>query len=189
MKFQKILTLVSLIFAALTIVYSFFFIGGMLYEIRFFAVDEYDLPGAKELKSFSQSANNTLVILAIVLLLCVVLLYITASNKRRNYYITNYIAIGITVVFSVVCSIVYIALIGKTFSLCDKVDMDAWRALLVGVNAKHFSTNKATLGLGIFVAILMLVLAAAWALNTVWKIKLMQGEKALLENNQVKEAA
>ena len=39
MKFQKILTLVCIIFAAVSIVYSFFFCSGMLYEIKFYKSD------------------------------------------------------------------------------------------------------------------------------------------------------
>lgn len=196
MKFQKILTLVSLIFAALTIVYSFFFYGGMLYEIRFYAVDQYDVPGSKELKDFSQSANSTLVVMCIVLLLCVVLLYLTLTNKRRKYYITNYIAIGVTVVYSVALAIAFFVIIGQTFALCAKVDLNAWKTLYEAINdygqkanPDHYSTSKVTLIIGIVVAVATLVMATAWVLNTVWKLKLMQGEKALLQGQEIKEAA
>lgn len=198
MKCQKILVLVSLIFAALTLVYSFFFVGGMLYEISFYTSEHYFVGGAKELHEYAQSANNTLVIMSIVLILCVVLNYIANSNKRRNYYVTNYIAIAVLVAFTVACSITFIVIMAKAFTLCGQVDVNAWYEHYTFVDRRgvrprpqHYSTSKISLIFGIILAVLMLVMAAAWILNTVWKIKLMQGEKALLKqsNEMVEEVA
>lgn len=195
MKYQKILALASLIFAALTIVYSFFFTGGMLYEIQAYAVPQFNVGGADELNAFVQKGNNILVIMSIVLILCVVFVYLTNTNKRRNYYVTNYIAIGLLLAVTLACFITFIVIISKTFALCGAVDVDAWYELYIAerrggrVNPQHYSTNKSTLILGIFVAVLMLVMVAAWVLNTLWKVKLMRGEKALLQGNEVKEAA
>ena len=189
MKFQKILSLVSLIFAAVTLVYSFSFNSGMLFEIQAYAVEQYKVEGAKELVDFAKTANNILVIMSIVLLLCVVFIYLTQTNKRRKYYITNYIAIGLLVLFTLACSITFLVIIARTFALCGQVDTVEWlkkvEELTSGarLNPQHYSLSKVSLILGIVVAVLMLVLIAVWVLNTLLKIKLMRGEENLLKNS------
>lgn len=194
MKFQKILTLVCIIFAAVSIVYSFFFCSGMLYEIKFYKSTQYYVSGAKELYDYTQAANDTLLLMTIVLLLCVLLVLISAANKRRNYYITNYIAIGILVAFAIACAIFVLIVVFKTLSLCSNVDVASWKQYYeteqdIGLDEpyhpypQHFSTNKITPILGIFVAIGMLGMAVAWIYNVVWKVLLMKGEKALLNGN------
>lgn len=191
MKYQKIISLVSLVFAALTIVYSFCFNGGMLFEIRYYVTPQYSVGGAKELYDFTQSAANVMAIFSIVTLLTVAIIYLTNTNKRRNYYVTNYVAIGLVLLCTFACAIILLVVIGKTFSLCAAVDLDAWYQLYKAgaPNPQHYSTSKYTLIIGIFVAIIMLVVTVAWVLNLVWKIKLMQGEKALLRESEVKEVA
>ncbi len=42
-----------------------------------------------------QPFNNTLMYCGIVMVLLAVVLYVTACNKRRNYYISNYVVIGV----------------------------------------------------------------------------------------------
>ncbi|MGN1373359.1 MAG: hypothetical protein ACI4VK_04855 [Candidatus Coproplasma sp.] len=196
MKFQKILTLVCLIFAAAAIVYSFLFCSGMLYEIKFYNTNQYFVDGAKELYDYSQAANDMLVIMSIVLLLCVVLVIISAANKRRNYYITNYIAIGVLVAFSIACAIFFLIVAFKTLSLCAAVDVETWKEMYefgqdIGLDElyhpypQHFSTNIVTPIVGIVFAIGMLGMAAAWIYNVIWKVLLMKGEKALLNRNVV----
>ena len=191
MKFQKILSLVSLIFAAVTLVYSFSFNSGMLFEIQAYAVPQYNVAGAKELVDFAKTANNILVIMSIVLLLCVVVIYLTQTNKRRKYYITNYIAIGLLILFTLACAITFLVIIARTFALCGQVDTVEWLKKVEEVdpkvgarlNPQHYSLSKVSLILGIVVAVLMLVLIAIWVLNTLLKIKLMRGEENLLKNS------
>lgn len=197
MKFQKILSLVSLIFAALTIVYGLCFISGTMYECLNYlpsnGKDKYEI-NAEGLYNYSQYANNVLVILAIVLLLTVVTVYITATNKRRNYYITNYISIGLVVAYAVACAIAMIVICSKTIGYANEIDYVKWKEWydqttkpdpygnFSYVNPRNYSEDKTTLILGIVIAVILLVEAAAWIFNLIWKIKLMQGEKALLAN-------
>ena len=189
MKFQKYLTLASLVFSALCIVFAFFFNSGMLYSIKFSIGEQYNIAGIKNLYDYAQAANNVLVIMAIVMLLCTVVLFITATNKRRNYYVTNYIAIGLVSLFALACAITFLVIMGKTLSLCAGVDLDAWYNVYTNeLSVDSYSTNKATIYIGIIVAIVMIVMAAIWVLNAIWKAKLMKGEKALLEKGAVQSS-
>lgn len=194
MKFQKYLTLASLVFSALCIAFAFFFNSGMLYEIKFYSVKQYYVEGAKELYDYAQWANNVLVIMAIVLLLCTVVIYITATNTRRNYYVTNYIAIGLVALFALTCAVTFIVIMAKILMLCGGVDVAHWYELYITEeklpgnrvhrpNPPHFSTNKATIIIGLILAVIMIAMAVIWVLNAIWKVKLMQGEKALLNKS------
>lgn len=189
MKFQKILSLVSLIFAAIVLVYSFSFNSGMLFEIQAYAKDQYNVAGAKELVDFAKNVNNVLVVMSIVLLLCVVVIYLTQTNKRRKYYITNYIAIGLLVLFTLACSITFLVLIVRTWALCNQVDTVEWLRLVeheeygTRLNPQNYSLSKVSLILGIVVSVIMLILIAVWIFNTLLKIKLMRGEENLLKGS------
>lgn len=206
MRFQKILTLVSLIIGALSFVFAVLFCSGIIYESMAYTT-EYsgdslgdDPIGADALFNFTQGANNALVILAIVLILTVVFLYITSTNKRRNYYITNYIAIGIAAVYAIVFAIVLIAICGQAAGYASQIDMAKWLEYVQEVdtdrygqtffvNPQRYSESYATIALGFVLAVVVLAEAAAWVLNLLWKIKLMKGEKALLAGNYSKEVA
>ncbi|MGN0805946.1 MAG: hypothetical protein ACI4MC_02820, partial [Candidatus Coproplasma sp.] len=65
MKFQKILSTVSLVVAALSIVLGLCFCSGVMSEIISYLSESYGI-GADNLYNYSQSANNTLIILSIV---------------------------------------------------------------------------------------------------------------------------
>ena len=140
--------------------------------------------------------------MSVVLLLCVVVIYLTQTNKRRKYYITNYIAIGLLALYTLACSITFLVIIARTFALCGQVDTAKWLELVefeefedTRLNPQHYSLSKISLILGIIVAVLMLVLIAVWVFNTLLKVKLMRGEEELLKNSapvatdaEVKEA-
>lgn len=190
MKLQKILTLVTLIFAAITLVYSFSFNSGMLFEIQYYAVPQFDVSGANELVDGTKTVNNTMVIMSIVLIVSVVLLYFTQTNKRRNYYITNYIAIGIFTLYALAYAITFFVLISKVFALCSQVDTAKWLEYVnyepfegaARLYPQHYSLSKVSLILGIVVAVIAIIFAVAWVINTFIKVKLMMGEKKLLKN-------
>lgn len=201
MKFQKILTLVSLITAALSCVLALFFASGILEKIRFYStsylsVDPVsgqpipDFIGADALFNYSQSMNNAFVLMAIFFVVAIATLYITATNKRRNYYITNYVSIGIVVAYSVAFAIFLIAMCGTCISLAGQIDFEKWKTYseTSGYPA-GYSQNYATIILAIILAIVILLEVAAWVLNLIWKLKLMKGEKALLAGDFAKEVA
>lgn len=191
MKLQKILALVTLIFAAVTLVYAFSFNSGMLFEVQYYVAPQYNVSGAKELVDYAKTVNNTMVVMSIVLIVSVILLYFTQTNKRRKYYISNYIAIGLLVLYALAYAITFFVLISKVSVLCGQVDTAKWLELVEydpfndgsRPYPQHYSLSKVSLILGIVVAVFAILFAAAWVVNTFIKVKLMKGEKELLKND------
>lgn len=199
MRFQKILMLVTLVISALCFVYSLAFLTGGLGNVQYYKPlegDKYvDSINATKFIDASQSFVSTSVVLSIVLIVLSVLLFFTACHTRRNYYITNYIVIGVVVLFAVAVSIYSFVAIGNVMNLY--LNDIAWEA---GTNggfnyAEHANPNyplkrtTANFAIGYVLYVLVLVVVAALVLNLIWKIKLMKGEKALLENGLEKEVA
>ena len=208
MRFQKILTLVSLVTAALSFVLAVFYCSGIIYQSQAYtSVKNADsttlgnnVINADALYEYTQSANNTLVILAIVFILVITTLYITSTNKRRNYYITNYISIALVVIYSTVFAIILFSICSQAAVLAGQIDMAKWQELVAEfttdrygnktfVNPQNYSESYITVILGFILGVVIIVEVAAWVLNTVWKIKMMKGEKALLAGNISKEVA
>lgn len=182
MRFQKILMLISLIVAALSFVYALSFCGGTIYQYQVFydpITKEADFDGIADLVNASQTYNDILVWLSIVFILVVVLNYVMATNKRRNYYVTNYISIILTVVYAVAFAAVvsfFAASAYSLFVLVDKAEVGAAYADIYG----KFSYTTVNFIMGYILAGVMVVDAALLVFNLVWKVKLMKGEKALL---------
>lgn len=197
MKFQKILTLITLIVAALAIVLALSFCSGIFTAAKNY-VDE-DNWGANEIYYYGNKINGMLLILAIVLLLTVVLLYVMGCNKRRKYYVTNYIAIGVFVLYALVFGIILLVICSNCLNLYNQIDFEGWREYegtmqefngeLRPAYNQYYNDNIATAYLGIVMFVVLLVNVTAWVLNLVWKIKLMKGEKALLEQGAVEDKA
>ena len=202
LKFQKILTMVSLIISALVFVYGLIFFSGNLSGDGLLAYinDAYgDARVDYKADGFLQPAqtfNKALIIIAIVGILVAVTLFITSCNTRRNYYVTNYVAIGLNVVMGLVVAMFLIINISILMSyFYGKVDWDAIFAHAESRKeakreyADKLSKSPAIFIIGYVVSILTLANAAAWILNLIWKLKLMKGEKQLLQNGLVKEVA
>lgn len=199
MRFQKILMLVTLVIAALCFVYSLAFVSGGMGNVQYYTPLEgdkiVDKINATEFMNYSQHFVTQMVILAIVFIVLTLLLFFTGCNKRRNYYITNYIVIGVVALFALAFAIYAFVGISKTMDLFYN-DI-AWDA---GTNGglnyadqynKNYPIWKSPINfvLGIILFVIVLVDIVALVLNLIWKIKLMKGEKALLENGFVKEVA
>lgn len=202
MKFQKILALVSLITAALAVVLSLCFCSGVMNGIINYSTDYagYDEYGVDNLYNFSQGINNALVIVAIVFLLGTVLLFAMGCNKRRNYYPTNYVAIGVYAAVAFAFAIFMVITCAMCLVYMGQIDFAAWKAYeseqemgiggeLVYSHTQYYSHNCATLVLGILLAVVVIAEIVVWILNLVWKIKLMKGEKALLAQGVAQSTA
>ena len=199
MRFQKILMLVTIVIAALCFVYSLAFLTGGLGNVHYYiplSGDTYvDNINASNFIDASQSYVATSIVLSIVLIVLAALLIFTGCNKRRNYYITNYIVIGIFAAFAVAVAIFSFIGISKVMNLFYN-DI-AWES---GTNngfnyAEKFNKNypigksPVNFVLGYILYTLIFIDVAALVLNLIWKIKLMQGEKALLQEGFVREVA
>ena len=193
-----------LILGALSLAYAFFYLSGSMAELgqnrrieqgseeqfvsTFTAVDgKYDY----KLYELIQPFNNTLMYCGIVMVLLAVVLYVTACNKRRNYYISNYVAIGACAGTNIVMSIVLMALNASWKSKFLNVDFDAWYAsqqfyIEHMPESAHYSESTLWFDLGFVVYALILAASLILVFNLVWKILLMRGEKKLL--NGVRKA-
>lgn len=188
--------MLSLILSALCIFYAFAFSGGSLSDAFNFTTKktDYDAIGADALYYFVQgssttaSFNNVIVILGIILLLFMVTLFITASNKRRNYYVTNYVSIIAAVAFAVFYAVFMIIQLSYGLSLYNQINFEEFKSLAEMLSVPY-SKSYVIFILGYILSVVVLIDAAALVYNLIWKIKLMQGEKKLLENGLVKEVA
>lgn len=203
MKFQKYICLAMLIMGALCLAYAFFYLTGSMADlgqtktagdpgsgIQFQHPKAWELAEGKygyDLYVQIQPFNDALMYCGIVMVLTAVLLYITACNKRRNYYITNYIATGVCAGGNIVISIVLMAMNASWRSKFLNVDFEGWYAYNKKTfidadmaESVHYSESTLWFDLGFVVYALMIVASLLLILNLVWKILLMQGEKKLL---------
>ena len=201
MRFQKYICLVMLLIGALALLYAFFYASGALSELGYAysneftaenLLNEYDYTlgeGKYDASLYAdiQGFNTALMICGIVMILLAVLLYVTACNKRRNYYITNYIATGACAGGNIVISLVLMILNGIWRSRFLNIDFEAWQYFNEQGNKygasdafSHYSESTAWFDIGFVVYILVILASVLLILNLVWKIKLMQGEKNLL---------
>ena len=177
MKFQKILTLVLLIFAAVCFVFSLGIATDMYGLYLCSAVSYFNGIGLfKEVQSY----NNVAVILSIVLVLTSVLPYIFATNKRRLYYVDNYATIGVQAGFFVFYG-VYVLINSITYRtrFLTEVDFATYKETCETFQFKY-SESTFFLDMGIILSILCVVMAGLMIFNLVWKIKIMKQEKELL---------
>lgn len=191
MRFQKTLCLLTLIMSAITIVYAFGFITGGMATIGDIFDYRNDYFNAANVYNFGQQVNDIILILGIVFLCLVALMYIFACQKRRNYYITNYIAIGVSALYMVVFAVVGIILVVQTqVMFISEVDWETFYGGNISLNRfAHTGDSQVMFYIGYVVYFLVILNALALGYNLLWKIKLMKGEKALLEAGLQKEVA
>ncbi|MDE6597095.1 MAG: hypothetical protein K2K60_00470 [Clostridia bacterium] len=192
MRFQKILMLVTLVIAAVSIVYALIFCSGIMMQVSLvLEFDNSDL-GATELYNASQSFSDLFLILGVILIVATVLLYITACQKRRKYYVTNYVAIGIVLAYQlvyIILLIINVVNINSAYNNLDMAQCELYYNTEANATYGKWSSSTWMISLGYAYAAILFVNMAALVLNLVWKIKLMKGEKKLLESGLVKEVA
>lgn len=197
MRFQKYICLAMLLVGALSLLYAFFYSTGSVAELAqmidtglaskpsYFsaAKGKYDATLVKELQAF----NNILMYAGVAMILFSVGLFITGCNKRRNYYISNYVATGICAGGNVVISILLMIFNGIWRGKFLNVDFKAWKEfndfLVQYDSASHYSESTLWFDIGFAVYAIVILMSIVLILNLVWKIKLMKGEKALLSGN------
>ena len=190
MRFQKILMLVSLVVAALTFVFAISFLTGSLGEITYYVTRTggivTDSANAQNFVDKSQAYVGTAVVLSIIFIVIAAFLFVTSSQSRRNYYITNYISVGLYVVFALVMAIFIIIMCSDCMNLF--LNDVAWEAGTNGgknIADQFLSTHPVTRQTGNFIvgyilAVIVLCDGVLMALSAVWKTLLMRGEKKLL---------
>ncbi len=206
MRVQKILMLVSLVVSALVFVYALIFMTGGLGKVYYYINSETKVDKI-HCTNFVNAAGDfvsTLVALGIVMIVLVAVMYIMACNSRRKYYITNYIAVGVFVVFSLAVAIYMVVAVANVMNLyqndiCWKsgtgeaftdykiVDGQIVTITTYGNYADQADPSFAldpnqiyNFVLGFIMFAVVLADAVCVALCTVWKVLLIKGENKLL---------
>lgn len=190
-----------IIVGALATLYSFFYCSLSLSELgltinptnknSYFTAGEgkYDATLYNDIQGF----NSALMYCGIVMILLAVCLYITACHKRRNYYVSNIVAVSVCAGGNFIISLVLLVMNAMWKSKFLNVDFEAWKAYwdkrveIISTIVPHYSESTVMFDLGFAVYIIVMLVSVLLILNLVWKIKLMQGEKKLLANGGVTE--
>ena len=197
MKFQKWLCLGMIIVGALALLYAFCYMTGSLSELGQ-SISQLPTGGRRSkfpaddglndalLYDEMQPFNTMMMYFGIAMILLAVLLYITACNKRRNYYVSNYIATGLCAGGNIVMSIVCLIMNMHWRSEFLKLDFESWKALLDNsLIDPHYGDSTFWFDIGFAVYAIVIVASILLVLNLVWKIMLMKGEKQLLSNGVI----
>lgn len=131
--------------------------------------------------------NGHLVTATLIGLVVSVTLFITSCNTRRNYYISNYVAIGATSVYNLGFAGWLIANIAKLEAKFNAVDHQALIKWFAEEQFKEIDTEVVCFTLGYVCAALLIVVTGLLVFNMIWKITLMKREHKLLQNNAVGE--
>ncbi len=131
--------------------------------------------------------NDKLVTGALIALIVSLTLFITSCNKRRNYYISNFVAIGATSAYNIGFAAWLIANLVKYEAKFNAVDHQALIKWFAEEKFKEVDTEVICFTLGYVLAALLVVVTALLVFNLIWKITLMKREHKLLQNNSVGE--
>lgn len=183
MSFQKVACLLSIIASAVVFIYSLGIMTDLYDSLYSTMSNPYDLHDTTVSGSIvyyeMQDFNRLLLLGGIGLILLSCLLFITNTNIRRKYYIGNYIAIAVNVIANVVMigwGHTWIEFFKARFLQIDfealKAHAELWKTTYTE-STFWFDLHYAVFGLTLISSILLVV-------NTVWKIRMMKGEAALL---------
>ena len=189
MVFQKILCLVCLISGGLIFFYS---LGIMtdLFDSLYSTMRKKDLTQTTVPGSYvyyeMQGFNQLFLKLAIGLILVTLVLFLTNTNLRRKYYVGNYVAIVLNVVY------------GIGFSVWAHLQIEFYKAKFLQIDFAALKEHAETwdtlytestfwFDLHYFLFGIVLLLDVLLVVNLFWKRSLMKGEHELIGKG--KEAA
>ncbi len=183
MLLQKILCLLTIITGAVTFIYS---LGIMtdLYDTLFTTMPYSDHTKSDVAGSIifydMQGFNSMLVKISIGFILAGALLFITSTNTRRRYYVSNYFAIVVNVIYGLCFTGWAHVMIEGYKAQYKNVDFEALKAFSEMWNTRY---SDSTFWFDIHYAVfgLVIVIIGLHIFNLVWKINLMKEEKALVE--------
>lgn len=185
LRFQKIICLLCIIAAAVTFVYSLGILTD-IYDGLYLATDpkkptEDGRVAGSTIYYQMQTFNSQFVTFSIVLILLAALLFVMNTHIRRKYYIGNYVSVGAFSLASVVCVVwSHIQISAYKVQYLTTVDFEALKELCEMKN-KPFIKSTLMLDLHYVVGALLLLCAAGLVYNTVWKIRMMRAEAALIK--------
>ena len=183
MLLQKILCLLTVITGGIAFLYS---LGVMtdIYDTLFTTMPYSDHTKSDVAGSIvfydMQDFNSALVKATIGFILCAAVLFITGTNTRRRYYISNYFAVCLNVVYGLGFTVWAHLGLERFKAQYLNVDFEALKAYSEMWNTRYSdSTFWFDIHYLIFGFILLIVILHVC--NCVWKISLMKAEKNLVE--------
>lgn len=185
LHFQKIICLLCVIAAAVTFVYSLGILTD-IYDGLYLATDpkkptDDGRVAGSTIYYQMQTFNSQFVTFSIVLILLAALLFLMNTHIRRKYYIGNYVSVGLYSAATVACVVwSHIQIAAFRVQYLTTVDFEALQELCEMKN-RPFIKSTFMLDLHYVVAVLALVSVAGLVYNTVWKIRMMREEDALIK--------
>lgn len=187
MRFQKVFCFIALFASVLVFIYS---LGIMtdLYDTLYTTmmdptnIDDTWVPGS-QVYYHMQGFNKSLLSASIVMIILAVLLFITNTDKRRKYYVANYISTGLFSVFTVCLSFWAHSNIQVFRAEWKALDFAALRDFADMFKSAYtestfwFDAHYLVFGISL-VAVCLLIF------NVYWKICLMKEEKRLVEGGK-----
>ncbi len=179
LKFQKIITVFGLLTGAL------FFVLGLGYSTNLYTLYYFIDPTSFMYVEGSriyydvQDFNRAEVFYAVVMLLISGFCFMTLNNKRRKYYISNYISSAIYVAFDVFLSCyVYTNVVAHKEQFLTTVDFEGWQ-YWVDMFPNDFSMNTSTFWFdaAMVVSAVGILTALLTIANVIWKTVWMSREK------------
>lgn len=182
MKVQKILCIVSIILAAFAFAFSLG-ISTDIFQLMLAGEFGVETGGLYEVV---QDFNHTFVLLCIIMILTSTGLFITNTNTRRNYYISNYVAIGLTFLFNTIACIICITQISSFRTMfLTKVDFEMWKQVHEMISEIRYTKSTFWFDINSLMLTLIIISNILLVLNLIWKTMLMKKEKALLAENEI----
>lgn len=184
MRFQKVFCFLALFAGVLMFIYA---LGIMtdLYDALYFTMMDPSDPDitwveGSQVYYHMQGFNKSLLSGSIILLLLAVLLFITNTDKRRKYYIANYVSTGLYGIFALAYMVWGHINIQKYRAEWKAIDFDALRTF--ADTFKHLYTES-TFWFDIHYVVFLVCLASVALLvfNLFWKNSLMKEERRLVE--------
>jgi len=183
MTFQRIVCFALLIGAALVFIYS---LGLMtdLYDALYSTIrnannlDRTTVPGSRiyyDMQGFNKMLTNA----SIIMILVTLTLFITSTHSRRRYYIGNFIATGLVLVYNIGASVWAISQLMTYKAQFLQIDFEALRKHAESRNTLYtestFWFDASFVVFGILLVLTVLLVA-----NLILKVTLMKEEKRLI---------
>ncbi len=180
MKFQKIVVKSVFLFAVFSVFYSLIFASQLyIFKSDYVAINLEAVDIGYQLYEDVQPFNKLLFPLTIGYLFCGIALYVFMTQSRRNYYISNYIVIGISAVCGIALSVYALMNIFTYMSTYMTIDVASINQY---IDEKYPSLMKSTqipwaFILGIIVYLGVIAFNILNVINGFWKAKNMKKEK------------
>ncbi|MCR5564582.1 MAG: hypothetical protein K6F59_02135 [Gammaproteobacteria bacterium] len=183
MKIQKIICFLALFASA----FAFIFSLGVSTTVYNLNQTTAFMPGviADGYYDAVQEFNHKYVLECIGLIVLAVLLFITQTSKRRNYYVSNYVAILAFTGYSLFVAITSLqTLQGFKETFLNETDFEMWKMIHEMIDAVRYTESTFWFDINMIMLIIVVIASALLVLNLVWKIVLMVNEAKLLKKSE-----